>query len=288
MWGTIFLVPLLLPDYPALALSAGRYLAFGIVVLVPAWIGRRQLLRLGRADWFRALELSLIGNLLYYLGIAVAVQRAGAPMTTMIIGTLPVVIAVIGNLKDRHIAWNRLALPLLVIGAGLALVHGEEWERAGGDTSEHYLLGIAAAIGALVCWTWYPLRNAAWIRARPDLSMADWATAQGLTTAPLALAVFIGLAAVPGYSWPFGSQGVVFIGLMLVLGVCASWLGTIFWNQTSRLLPSGLSGQMIVFETVFGMAYTFAYRGEWPSVGTLAGLGLLVSGVVLGVRAVRS
>lgn len=288
MWGTIFLVPLLLPDYPALALSAGRYLAFGLVVLGPAWIGRRRLARLGRADWLRALELSLIGNMLYYLGIAVAVQRAGAPMTTMIIGTLPVVIAVFGNLAERHLPWRRLVLPLLVIAAGLALVHGAEWGRAGGETSADYLLGLLAALGALACWTWYPLRNAAWIKLRPELSMADWATAQGLATAPVALAASCALALLPGYDWPLGSDGIKFVGLMLVLGLCASWLGTVFWNQTSRLLPASLSGQMIVFETVFGMAYTFWYRGEWPGSATLAGLGLLIGGVVLGVRAARS
>ncbi|OAN50449.1 hypothetical protein A6A04_18375 [Paramagnetospirillum marisnigri] len=288
MWGTIFLVPLLLPDYPALVLSAGRYLAFGLVVLVPAWLGRAHLLRLGRADWLRALELSLIGNMLYYLGIALAVQRAGAPMTTMIIGTLPVVISVVGNRGAHRIAWRRLALPLVVIGLGLGLVHHDEWGRAGAGAGEDYALGLLAALGALICWTWYPLRNAAWIKARPSLSMSGWATAQGLATLPLALAAFLVVDGMPGFDWPFGPDPWLFVGLMLVLGICASWLGTWFWNQTSRLLPAGVSGQMIVFETVFGMAYTFLYRGQWPESGTMAGLVLLVGGVVLGVRAARA
>ncbi|HEX5802629.1 MAG TPA: hypothetical protein VFY24_06370, partial [Azospira sp.] len=42
-WGMIFSVPVLLPAYSPLALSAGRYLAFGLIVLLPAWLDRRRL-----------------------------------------------------------------------------------------------------------------------------------------------------------------------------------------------------------------------------------------------------
>ena len=31
LWGLVFIVPVLLPDYSAAQLSAGRYLAFGLV-----------------------------------------------------------------------------------------------------------------------------------------------------------------------------------------------------------------------------------------------------------------
>ena len=32
-WGLVFVAPLLLPDYPAAQLMAGRYLAFGLIAL---------------------------------------------------------------------------------------------------------------------------------------------------------------------------------------------------------------------------------------------------------------
>jgi len=288
MWGVIFSVPLLLPDYPPLALSAGRYLAFGLIVLIPAWLDRRRLAQMERPDWWKALELSLVGNLLYYCCIAFAVQNAGAPMTTMMIGTLPVVISLAGNLADRHLSWGRLALPLLIIGSGLALVHGDEWQNGGGVSGGNYALGVAAALGALFCWTWYPLRNAHWIKARPQLSMTSWATAQGLTTLPLAIVGFAGLALLPGYRWPLGDDASRFLALMAVLGLCASWLGTLFWNKTSQILPTALSGQMIVFETIFGLVFAFGLRGEWPSPTTASGIALLIVGVVFGVRAARS
>lgn len=287
MWGIIFSVPLLLPSYPPLALSAGRYVAFGLIVLIPAWLDRRRLAMLERRDWWKAVELALVGNLLYYCCIAYAAQNAGAPMTAMVIGTLPVVISIVGNLADPQLAWRRLALPLFVIGAGLSLVHGEEADQAAGIAGGNYPLGMLAALGALACWTWYPVRNAAWIKQRPRLSMTSWATAQGLATGPLGLAALAALVWLPGYAWPLGPEPLRYVALMAALGLCASWLGTLFWNKTSQLLPTALSGQMIVFETIFGLAFAFALRGEWPSATTLAGIALLIAGVVFGVRAAR-
>lgn len=287
-WGMIFSVPTLLPDYSPLALSAGRYLAFGLIVLLPAWLDRRRLAALAAADWKKALELALVGNLLYYCGIAFAAQHAGAPMTAAIIGTLPVVIAISGNLIDKQVRWRRLALPLVVIAGGLALIHGREFGRAAGDAAGgDYLLGIAGALFALFCWTWYPLRNAAWIARRPGLSMTAWATAQGLATLPPALAAFVALAWLPGYDWPLGADPLRYVALMAALGLVASWLGTLFWNVASRELPPTLSGQMIVFETLFGLAFAYALRGEWPDAASTGGIALLVVGVVLGVRACR-
>jgi drug/metabolite transporter (DMT)-like permease len=288
MWGVIFSVPVLLPEYPPLALSAGRYLAFGLIVLIPAVVDCNRLRQLTRADWLKAAELALVGNLLYYCCIAYAAQNAGAPMTAMVIGTLPVVISLTGAMLEKQVRLRPLILPLTVISAGLALVHLEEWRHAGGVTGGHYGLGVLASLAALFCWTWYPVRNALWIKARPELSMTAWATAQGLATLPLALAAFVLLAALPGYAWPLGDNATKYLALMAVLGLCASWLGTLFWNKTSRLLPTALSGQMIVFETIFGMVFAFGLRREWPSAWIVAGMALLILGVILGVRAVRN
>ncbi|MBW8810765.1 MAG: EamA family transporter, partial [Lysobacter sp.] len=94
IWGLVFIGPLLLPEYPAALQSVGRYLAFGLIALPLAWLDRGALRQLSRADWIEALKLSAVGNLLYYLCLASAIQRAGGPLPTMIIGTLPVVIAI--------------------------------------------------------------------------------------------------------------------------------------------------------------------------------------------------
>lgn len=295
LWGIVFLSPQLLPDYPAALQSAGRYLTFGLIALGLAWFDRTALRQLTRRDWLAALELTAIGNLTYYLCLAAAIQRAGGPLSTMIIGTLPVVIGISANLRDGRrdgrIAWRRLALPLLAILAGIACVNHAEWTRvmASGDDGGRYLGGILLAVAAVVCWTWYPLRNADWLRANPDRSPRVWATAQGVVTLPLALFAYLALLAWyhgsgTGVQAPAGPRPAFFIGWMVLIGFAASWLGTLCWNEASQRLPSVLVGQLIVFETLAALAYTYLWRGEWPEPLTLFGIVMLVAGVLVALR----
>ena len=302
VWGLVFIAPLLLPQYPPALLSFGRYLAFGLIALPIAWFDRARLAALTRADWREALKLSAIGNLLYYLCLAAAIQRAGGPLPTMIIGTLPVVIAIASNLRsaasplharrDGRLPWARLAPPLLLIAAGIACVNQVELARMRADPAAdagRYAVGALLALGAVACWTWYPMRNADWLRAHPGRSPRSWATAQGLATLPLALAGYLGFwawqaAGGSPFAMPFGPAPAAFVGLMFAIGLFASWLGTLCWNEASQRLPPPLAGPLIVFETLSALAYAFLLRGEPPPAATLAGVVLLVAGVVWALR----
>jgi drug/metabolite transporter (DMT)-like permease len=131
MWGLVFVGPLMLPEYPAALHTFGRYLAFGLIALPLAFVDRAEIKRLTRADWLTALKLAAIGNVLYYLFLSSAIQRAGGALPTMIIGTLPVVIAVAANLlnhqRDGRFSWLQLAPPLALILLGIACVNHVEW-----------------------------------------------------------------------------------------------------------------------------------------------------------------
>jgi drug/metabolite transporter (DMT)-like permease len=296
MWGLVFVAPLMLPDYPAALLSVSRYLAFGLIALPLAWLDRSRLSQLTRGDWTEALKLSLIGNLIYYLCLAAAIQRAGGPLPTMIIGTLPVVIAITSNLRDHardgRLPWAQLLPSLLLIAAGIACVNQVELARLRADPNAdlgRYAIGALLAVGAVICWTWYPIRNADWMRAHPDRSATAWATAQGITTLPLAAAGFIAFwlwnaASRSDFDMPFGPTPMLFVVLMGALGLLASWLGTLCWNAGSQRLPTNVMGQLIVFETLAALAYAFAWRREVPGAMTLVGVALLVAGVMLALR----
>ena len=149
-----------------------------------------------------------------------------------------------------------------------------------------YALGLGLALCALACWTWYPLRNSRWLRARPPGLSRAWATAQGLATLPIAVLAGIAYAAWdaagsgPRFGWPFGPQPLLFVGICLLLGLAASWLGTLLWNRASQLLPAALLGQLIVFETLAGLLYAFMLRGIMPTMSTLLGVVCLVVGVL--------
>lgn len=295
MWGLIFVGPLIVPEYPAVLQSMGRYLALGLIALPLAWLGRVRLRQLSAKDWLTALALTMMGNLIYYVCLASAIQRTGAPVSTMIIGTLPVVIPVFANLlysqRDGRLSWLRLAPALLLIGIGLLCVNIAELNQGLPDFSGwRYGSGIALALVSVVCWAWYALRNARWLRENPDKHPMMWATAQALVTLPVSLLGYIAACLwlngqTPDFALPFGPRPAVFIGLMIAIAVLCSWVGALCWNVASQKLPTVILGPLIVFETLAGLLYTFILRQEFPPLLTVSGITLLMVGVVIAVRA---
>lgn len=295
MWGLIFVGPLIVPEYPAVLQSMGRYLALGLIALPIAWLGRARLRQLVRKDWVTALTLTMMGNLIYYVCLASAIQRTGAPVSTMIIGTLPVVIPVFANLlysqRDGKLSWWRLSPALVLIGIGLLCVNISELNQGLPDFSGwRYGSGIALALVSVVCWAWYALRNARWLRENPDKHPMMWATAQALVTLPVSLLGYIAACLwlngqTPDFALPFGPRPGVFIGLMIAIAVLCSWVGALCWNVASQKLPTVILGPLIVFETLAGLLYTFILREDFPPLLTVSGIALLMVGVVIAVRA---
>ena len=86
--------------------------------------------------------------------------------------------------------WRRLALPLGLVTAGLALVSA--LELAGvhaylAASPAEKVAGLLAACAAVVLWTWYALANAGSWPGTDTVSPAGWSTAVGVATGAVAL-----------------------------------------------------------------------------------------------------
>ena len=239
----------------------------------------------------QALRLAAIGSITFYLLLTSAIQLAGVPLPTLIAsGALPVAIAVASNLRAGRAAlpWGQLFPSLGLILGGIALVNHHELlalQHSSASQLESYGVGIGLALVAMLCWTWYPIRNADWLRAHPGVSSRTWATAQGLVTLPMALVGFAiswlwlqqdGL----GFTTPLGPRPWAFVCGMFAAGLVGSWLGALCWNAACQHLPTTMSGQLIVCETLSALAYGFALRQQFPPTETVAGIALLVAGVL--------
>jgi drug/metabolite transporter (DMT)-like permease len=284
LWGLVFLAPQVLDDFSPMQLAAARYLAYGVaaaLLLAPRW--RVVLPQLGRAEWGALAWLSVLGNILYYVLLASAVQWAGGASTSLIIGLLPLVVTVVGARDAGAIRFMALAPPLLLSLCGVALVGvesllAEAGRPATGDSIWLRAAGLLCACGALISWSAYSIGNSRWLARRPQISAHDWSLLTGIATGALAL-----LLVLPAF-WQgpvhTGAAWLRFWGVNVSVAILASVVGNALWNRASRLLPLTLMGQMIVFETMFALLYGFLWEQRLPGKLEVLAILCLLTGVL--------
>jgi drug/metabolite transporter (DMT)-like permease len=294
IWGFAFLVPHLLSDVDPILITLGRYLCYGAVSLaiLATWRGV-SLSGMTRSDWGMAFALAFTGNVGYYALVVTAVQLGGVPIAALVIGTLPVTVAVVGNIVQREFRFRILAPAIALILLGLFLLNGHALSSAGDDVAvSRTLWGLLAAFGALVLWTWYGIRNAQYMKSQLHVDANSWSVAIGIATAGLSLAalplVLAAHAVVPAVTLAVFADRGLLLGLIagsLFLGIIVSWLATVMWNRVARVLPIALAGQLVVFETLSSLVYAFIADQRLPDLLEITSAVLILTGVVLGVRA---
>lgn len=294
-WGLVFLAPELVRDFSPQQLAAGRYLAYGLFALVLIAPRLRSLRgRLGRAEWWALTWLSLLGNTLYYVLLAQAVQLGGMAMTALVIGFLPVAVTLAGRHGADAVPLRRLAPWLLLGAAGIVCIGWQSLHAAtqpGAAARPGALLGFGCAVGALISWSAYAVMNGRWLARRADLSAHDWSLLTGLSTGAQAMllavpAFLLGPGAAPGAHTP--EAWLYFIGVIAAVALLASIVGNACWNQASRLLPATMIGQMILFETVFALLYGFLWEQRGPTLLEALALVFVTASVLGSVRAHRA
>ncbi|HTH60281.1 MAG TPA: DMT family transporter [Paraburkholderia sp.] len=291
LWGTVFVVPRQLSDFSPLLLSAGRYVMYGLVSLAALLpMARRIWPRLTLADGLALVKLALAGNLLYYLFLATAIHLVGIAPASLIVGVLPVTVTLLGRRDHGAVPLRRLVLPLAMIAAGIACINVDVFTATANATAASAvtkLAGIGCAVGALVCWSWFAVENARYLQRNQHFSGNEWSVLWGVVTGALGALVWIVILLLPAGSVQqtvSAAHWTTFWQLNLVLAIGASWLGNGLWNAAAKCLPLTLSGQMIVFETLFALLYGFVYDHRLPRPLEIAAIVLLVAGVSWSVR----
>jgi drug/metabolite transporter (DMT)-like permease len=196
-------------------------------------------------------------------------------MTSLIVGLLPVTVTIVGSREHGAVPLTRLAPSLLLSIAGLACIAWQSTQAHGSGS----LVGLLCAVGALFSWTVYAVQNSRWLARLDHVSSHDWSLLTGVVTGAESL-----LLAVPGFVLAPGvhaaGEWTRFGATVTGVAICASVLGNAFWNRASRLLPLTMTGQMILFETLFALLYGFVWERRLPAPGELLAVVLLVAGVL--------
>ena len=282
LWGLVFVAPRMVQGYSSVDLTGGRFLAYGMAALVVCLWTRRPLPTPRQA--LAALGMSLLGFTGYYLLLVLAIRDAGTEVPTLVIGTIPLWVMLLG--KPGHLRWAALVPGIALTAAGLALMTFAPHETSSAAAGPHYWRGILWACASLACWTAFALLNASWLKRHPEVSATDWANWLGLATGAGAIVLW----AVGGSDWGTvrtQPDAPLFFTLALATGVGSAWLATILWNVASQRLSASLCGQLIVSETLFALAYSFAWDGRWPTPAQAGAVLLFTLGILASIKAHR-
>ncbi len=294
LWGIAFVTPRMLSvdggGFSSVDLASGRFVVYGLVaaaVMLAGWRSRRL------PTWRQAgaaLVMSVLGFTGYYLLLVLAIRDAGTEVPSLVIGTIPIWIMLLG--KPQGLRWAALLPGLVFTALGLALMmyssHGGG--VAAGEavdvSAAHFWRGVAFALASLVCWTIFAILNSSWLKRHPEVNATDWANWLGIAAGLGALLMW-GATGSDVSAMATRPDRLTFVLLCLVVGAGSTWLATILWNMASQRLSASLCGQLIVSETIFALLYSFAWDGHWPTAVQLAACVLFTLGILASIRAHR-
>jgi len=286
LWGLVFVAPQMVGGLSAVDFTAGRFLSYGALSLVmmlvmrqSAWPNRQQALA--------AVGLSFLGFTGYYLLLVLAIREAGVEVPSLIIGTIPVWMMLLG--KPDGLRWTALLPGLAMTVLGLALMMNATLGAT--STSQMsvgagFWRGVAFALASMALWTAFGLFNAAWLKRHPEISAAMWANWLGVATGIGALGLWL-VGGTELNVLEAHPQRVRVAILMVATGIGSAWLATVLWNVASQRLSTSLCGQLIVSETLFALIYSFLWKGHWPNALQVAACILFAAGILASIRAHR-
>ncbi|MCZ2097861.1 MAG: DMT family transporter [Anaerolineae bacterium] len=205
-------------------------------------------------------------------------------MTSLVIGFLPVAVTIIGSGEHGAVALRKLLPSLILCAVGAACIGWQALAAPSAEPAGRRMVGLLCAIGALASWTarggQHALPHPAAARSVRLEPLTGIVTgAQSLILIPLAL-VF---EATRHGSGEWARFAAVSVGV----AVLASIVGNALWNRMSRLLPLTLVGQMILFETLFALAYGLLWERRLPTPLEVAALAAVVASVLACLAAHR-
>ncbi|WP_394756258.1 DMT family transporter [Rhodoferax sp.] len=290
MWGLVFVVPRMTPGLSSVDLTAGRFVSFGVMSALSMTFTWTRHQRPTARQAVTALGMSLIGATGYYLLLALAIGRAGTEVPTLIVGTIPLWVMLLG--KPLGLKWSHLLPGLLLTATGLLLMMNVTLTAlapgvlATEPDGAEFWLGVALATAAMLCWTAFAVLNAAWLKRHPEVSATEWTNWLGLATGVGAALLW----------WVAGSAPKVLLAqdqlaqaaiICIVTGVGSAWAAGILWNIASQQLSVSLCGQLIVSETLFALLYSFWWDQAWPGALQWAAAVLFTLGILASIRAHR-
>lgn len=295
IWGLIFVIPTFLTTFSPLEVALGRYFFYGILsIIFFGSICFKNLVKLPLMVWLQAFWFALIVNIIYYTSLVLAIQYSSAALATLIAGISPLSISFYGNWKNKEGNFTKLIFPSILIGAGLLIANGDALlNEKTFVLSLKYCLGYFCAFLALGAWTWFVVANNQFLKRHSTITYFEWSTVLGVATLVWVFIIvgvsffcFLETEDIQKY-FIFNDEVKLFIICTAILGCICSWMGTFFWNSGCHLLPMSLSGQLTIFETIFGLSFVYLIEQRLPTYLEGAGMTLMLLAIIYSLNVVN-
>jgi drug/metabolite transporter (DMT)-like permease len=283
LWAFAFVAPAAVKPASELLLVTGRYSLFGLCGLYVLYRGRRQLGQMPLRRILFGLYLGFVGYFCFYVCVSYSATMGSGFITAVVVGSSPITIAVAGNVAEKRMSWSELVAPVVLILIGLTLLSSSDFvhgQRA--DGANDSILGIALALGAMLTWSYFVVRNAQSQRTwetKPDPTIWAALVAMGAGGASMVLLPFA-LATTPDATFtPYPLFKI--IAWCVFLGVIGSWWGTYIWVKAAQGIPVPLVGPLLATETIFGAIMSLPVERRTPSWTEVGGALFVLSGIAV-------
>ncbi|MFE4857778.1 DMT family transporter [Streptomyces sp. NPDC056670] len=281
LWAFAFVAPAAVKPASELLLVTGRYSLFGLCGLYVLIRGRRQLGLMPIRRVLFGLYIGFVGYFVFYICVSYSATMDSGFITAVIVGSSPITIAVAGNFAEKRMSWRELIGPVVLILAGLSLLSVTEFVQGKGKGGDHdSLFAILLALGAMLTWSYFVVRNAqsqrTWER-KPDPTIWAALVAMGAGGASMLLLPFAIASTPPETFDPYPLFKI--IAWCVFLGVIASWWGTYIWVKAAQGIPVPLVGPLLATETIFGAILSLPVEHRMPTWTEVGGALFVLAGI---------
>lgn len=226
--------------------------------------------RIERRDWPRLLVLAIVGTG-YSLASAFGFEHVPAGIGSLIIGTEPLLIAILGAVIAQDKLSPRAIMGLVVAFAGTTLLVWNDLGTTGGGKS--FLRGCLLVFLSALAFAVYVVASKPLIRKYGSYSVAALST--------LLSAVLLILMARPPILATVATMTPRNWFDMAYVVILSTFLSSIAWNYAASRLPAATSGAFLYIMPVIGVVAGAIILGEKITSATLTGGVLILLGVAI-------
>ncbi|GGO08863.1 membrane protein [Microbispora rosea subsp. aerata] len=266
--GTLAAVADAIEDYPVYGGQALRYALAAVILLAAARARGLGPVRLRPRQWALLAALSLTGLVLFNVCVVEATRAAGPALPGIVLGTVPLALALAGPVVTGARPSPR------VVGAGLVVVAGASLATGAGSGNP---AGLAWSLGALACELCFSLLALPLLPPIGPVRLSAWSA---VLAVPFLLVAGVVFDRDEVLRVPTAAEAAGLAYLAVVVTTVAFFL----WYRSLPRLGADRAGLFAGMIPV-GAIVTAALLGiSAPSAADLAGAALVIGGIALGLR----